>query len=575
MLYRPLSAIALSICVLGVVQAAQASAPVKKLPSAEAVVVSQMIVKLRPTEAGDRVNGMSAERARRLGDAVGKSLAPLRAMSGDAAVVKLAQPLRVDEAQRLAWQLARDPAVEWAAPDLPVRRFQTVPPDANFSTRQWNYLPANTQFASASLVVAGATINFSATGGANGPLAWSITRGTPEIRVAVVDSGITLSHPDLIGSLLSGYDFVSDDALSGSPYNAPLNFVANDGNGRDPDPTDPGDWVTQDDVNSYPNVCTSADVGPSTWHGTHMAGLIAAAWTDVNPNPPGTSLAGLAPALRIVPVRALGKCGGTTSDVLDAIRWAAGIAVPGAPVNPNPARVINLSLGTAPGACNAAYQSAVNDVLARGAVVVAASGNEGAAVVSQPANCQGVIGVTAHAINGDNADYANIGPEVAISAPGGGLPFLAALTPLDANQIAYYIWSTSLFGATTPTSPASVTETRAGPATGGLTGTSPASAQVAAAAALVLSVDPMLSGTQVRAYLTSTARPHPAGTTCLTSQALNQCGAGLLDVGAAVNAAFQARQAPLPSGGGGGGGGVLPALALLLLAAAAVRGPRR
>ncbi len=279
MLYRPLSAIALSICVLGVVQAAPASAPVKKLPSAEAVVVSQMIVKLRPTEAGDRVNGMSAERARRLGDAVGKSLAPLRAMSGDAAVVKLAQPLRVDEAQRLAWQLARDPAVEWAAPDLPVRRFQTVPPDANFSTRQWNYLPANTQFASASLVVAGATINFSATGGANGPLAWSITRGTPEIRVAVVDSGITLSHPDLIGSLLSGYDFVSDDALSGSPYNAPLNFVANDGNGRDPDPTDPGDWVTQDDVNSYPNVCTSADVGPSTWHGTHMAGLIAAAWT--------------------------------------------------------------------------------------------------------------------------------------------------------------------------------------------------------------------------------------------------------------------------------------------------------
>lgn len=556
--------------------AAAAQAPAIKSPPAQPVLVGQMIVKLRAAGVdSDRVSGMSAERARRLSSAVGQSLTPLRAMSGEAAVLRLAQPLAAADAQQLAQALARDPAVEWAAPDLPVKRLQSSPPDANFPTRQWNLLPANAQFVSASLVTPASTVNFSATGGANGPLAWSITRGSAAVRVAVIDTGVHLSHPDLVANLLPGYDFISADALAVAPFNAPLHFVANDGNGRDPDAGDPGDWVTAEEAAAYPNLCGAGDVGPSTWHGTSMAGLIAALWTAANPNPPGTSLAGLAPEARIVPVRALGKCGGTTADVIDAIRWSAGLAVPGVPLNPNPARLISLSLGTAAGACNAAYQSAVNDVLAAGAAVVAASGNDAANAVSQPANCAGVIGVTAHAINGDNADYANIGPEVAISAPGGGLPFLAALTPLDANQIAYYIWSTSLFGATTPTSPASVTETRAGPATGGLTGTSPASAQVAAAAALVLSVDPMLSGTQVRAYLTSTARPHPAGTTCLTSQALNQCGAGLLDVGAAVNAAFQARQAPLRSGGGGGGGGVLPALALLLLAAAAVRGPRR
>ncbi|MFN7345109.1 MAG: S8 family serine peptidase [Betaproteobacteria bacterium] len=544
--------------------AAAAQAPAIKSPPAQPVLVGQMIVKLRAAGVdSDRVSGMSAERARRLSSAVGQSLTPLRAMSGEAAVLRLAQPLAAADAQQLAQALARDPAVEWAAPDLPVKRLQSSPPDANFPTRQWNLLPANAQFVSASLVTPASTVNFSATGGANGPLAWSITRGSAAVRVAVIDTGVHLSHPDLVANLLPGYDFISADALAVAPFNAPLHFVANDGNGRDPDAGDPGDWVTAEEAAAYPILCGAGDVGPSTWHGTSMAGLIAALWTAANPNPPGTSLAGLAPEARIVPVRALGKCGGTTADVIDAIRWSAGLAVPGVPLNPNPARLISLSLGTAAGACNAAYQSAVNDVLAAGAAVVAASGNDAANAVSQPANCAGVIGVTAHAINGDNATYANIGPEVALSAPGGGRPSLAALAPLDADQTAYYVWAPSLFGATTPASAAGSGDARSGPATGGLTGTSAAAAQVAAAAALLWSVDPSLAGPQLRAFLTSTARAHPAAGYCATEPtAQNRCGAGLLDAGAAVDAVYRAQQQQRR---GDGGGGALPLAALLLV----------
>jgi serine protease len=570
MLHKAWTVLALAVATAWAPAQAQGQAPlIKRVAVPSSTPVAQMIVKLRAPEAGERVTGMRADRVARLSHATGKAMASYRAMSGDASVLRLLQPLSVAEAQVLARTLTQDPAVEWAAPDLPVRRFQAVPPDANFAARQWNYLPGNAQFVSASLVTPASTVNFSATGGANGPLAWTITRGNPAVRVAVIDSGVVLSHPDLIANLLPGYDFVSADALSSAPFNAPLNFVANDGNGRDPDPTDPGDWITQADVTAYPNLCGGAEIGPSSWHGTSMASLIASLWTSVNPNPAGTSLAGLAPEVRIVPVRALGKCGGTTSDVIDAIRWSAGLTVPGVPANANPARIINLSLGTTAGACNAAYQTAVNDVLATGAVVVAASGNDGAASVSQPANCTGVIGVTAHAINGDNATYANIGPQIAISAPGGGDPSRAALQPLDPNQTAYYVWAASMFGATTPDSAFSPGDTRTGPATSGLTGTSPAAAQVSAAVALLLSFDPSLSATQVRAYLTGTARPHPAGTYCTSEPtALNQCGTGLLDVGAAVNAAYQARQQA--NAGDGGGGGALPLAPLVLLIALGV-----
>ena len=151
------------------------------------------------------------------------------------------------------------------------------------------------------------------------------------------------------------------------------------------------------------------------------------------------------------PLRALGRCGGALTDIADAIRWAAGLDVAGVPANPTPARVISLSLGSSE-PCTAHTQSAVDAAIAAGSVVVAATGNESDIALISPANCRGVIAVTAHTINGENADYANIGAATTISAPGGGSPvLLGAGGPTDdANWTGYYIWSTLLYGATDP-----------------------------------------------------------------------------------------------------------------------------
>src|SRR5205823_4685517 len=182
---------------------------------------------------------------------------------------------------------------------------------------------------------------FEARGGINLPPAWDVTTGSASLTVAVVDSGV-VPHADLAGRLVPGYDFISDASMS------------NDGDGRDADARDPGDYG-----------CNGA---ASSWHGTHVAGTIGAASNN------GAGVAGINWSSKILPVRVMGKCGGYTSDIVDGMRWAAGIAVIGVPANANPARVINLSLGS-DGACSSAFQSAVNDVIARGTVVVAAAGN--------------------------------------------------------------------------------------------------------------------------------------------------------------------------------------------------------
>jgi serine protease len=186
------------------------------------------------------------------------------------------------------------------------------------------------------------------------------------------------------------------------------------------------------------------------------------------------------------------------------------------------------------------YQTAINDVVARGAVVVAASGNDGQNQIGLPALCNGVIAVTAHVVNGDNADYANVAPQVAISAPGGGRPSLLAVSPaltISSNQCqdaACYIFSTVLFGAQGPNSPVSTSDNRTGAATAGFTGTSPATPHVAGLAALLLSLSPQLAPAEVRTLITTSARPHPTGGYCLSQAGMGTCGAGLLDAGAAV-----------------------------------------
>src|SRR5262249_18704579 len=139
------------------------------------------------------------------------------------------------------------------------------------------------------------------------------------------------NHPDLAGRYVGGYDFITNAQ------------VANDGqfttatNDRDPDPSDPGDWITA--AESASDFFAGCPIANSSWHGTHVAGTIGAASGN------GTGVAGINWVSKILPARVLGKCGGYLSDIADAIQWSAGLSVPGVPNNPNPARVLNLSLG--------------------------------------------------------------------------------------------------------------------------------------------------------------------------------------------------------------------------------------
>ena len=143
--------------------------------------------------------------------------------------------------------------------------------------------------------------------------------------------------------------------------------MANDGDGRDADASDPGDWLTLAEVQQTGAArsigCSTAGPEDSSWHGTQTSGLIGAL-----PNN-GIGMAGVGRNVRVLPVRVLGKCGGCDSDIIAGMRWAAGLRVPGVPANPNPARVLNLSLG-GEGACSAAYQDAIAAINAVGAVVV-------------------------------------------------------------------------------------------------------------------------------------------------------------------------------------------------------------
>src|SRR5712691_993693 len=253
----------------------------------------RLIVKLREGTAGHaqilaapdrRISRANLETfARR----AGVRLAPHRAMSGDAQVLKLEGRRSVGDVQAIAARLASHPDIEYAVPDQ--RRFPSAAPNDPYFVGK---LQSNLT-----------TLNV--------PLAWDITTGNPLLVVAVLDTGI-LPHPDLAGRTLSGYDFVSDV------------YQANDGAGRDASAVDPGDWVSWadvDDVNSpFDSACLYGGIYEtfSSWHGTHIAGIIGAAGNN------GSGIAGINWSSKILPVRVLGKCGGYDSDILDGMRWAAG-----------------------------------------------------------------------------------------------------------------------------------------------------------------------------------------------------------------------------------------------------------
>lgn len=455
----------------------QSAAPV------EEEKISRLIIKPRQKTGQVLAGALKAKNADALAAALPKAMSVkmtvVRPMSDSAHVVRLDQPVTLSEARVIAARLMKDSAVELAEPDRIMRPFASVPNDPRYG-EQWHYhAPSGMNL-----------------GGVNLPGAWGITKGNEHITVAILDTGLR-AHADL-GPLLAGYDFISDSAM------------ANDGNGRDADASDPGDAVGAGECGA------GESAKASSWHGTHVAGTVAAVMNN------NAGVTGIAPDVRILPVRVLGKCGGYTSDVVDGMRWAAGLPVAGMPANPRPAHVLNLSLG-ATGNCSAAFQSAVNAVLGAGKVIVAATGNDSADQVSQPANCNGVIAVTAHAVDGDNASYANVGPEVAISAPGGGCGTISMLNG-SCNYAVNGLHVLSL-GNTGSNGPGADTYSL-------FRGTSMATPHVAGVAALMLSAY-RLTPAQVRSHLQSSARPHPGGTACVTL--VGKCGAGLLDAVRALN----------------------------------------
>ncbi len=232
-----------------------------------------------------------------------------------------------------------------------------------------------------------------------------------------------------------------------------------------------------------------------------MSGTIGAASNN------GIGVSGVNWTSKILPARVLGVCGGYTSDIVDAMRWSAGIAVSGVPANANPARVESMSLGGS-GACSSTFQSAVNDVVAQGTVVVVAAGNDDAdAANTQPASCNNVIAVAAITQQGAKASFSNYGSKVAIAAPGVNIlsTLNAGTTTPGADSYAYY------------------------------SGTSMATPHVSGVASLVLSQNPSLTPAQVKALLQSSARAFPTGTGSDCTTAL--CGAGIVDAAAAVKAA--------------------------------------
>lgn len=403
----------------------------------------------------------------------GVKLQSLRTLATGGVVFELqGRSLSAAELSALQAAVAALPGVQFAEEDR-LLSAKFVPNDTHYGV-QWHY--------------------HEATAGLNLEAAWDVTDGSG-VTVAVLDTGYR-PHADLAANLVGGYDMISDS------------FIGNDGNGRDSDAQDPGDWVNAGECGGGQPTQNQN----SSWHGTHVAGTIAAVTNN------GTGVAGVAYGAKVVPVRVLGKCGGYTSDIADGIIWAAGGSVSGVPANANPAQVLNLSLGGG-GACGSTTQSAINTARSLGATVVVAAGNENQnASNSNPANCAGVVTVAATDRAGNRANYSNYGSVVDVAAPGGETNVSAA------DGIA----STLNSGTQGPGADSYVY----------FQGTSMATPHVAGVAALMYAVDPAITPDEVEADLKSSSRAFPGS--------CSQCGSGLVDATAAVAAA---------GGGSGGGGG--------------------
>jgi serine protease len=523
------------------------AAALATLPSARAAEADELrgarglIVKLRESSADTgRAQALSArpdaaaargETLRRLAAGAGLKDARVRPVGRGFSRVD-APDLDAPGLAQLAARLRAQPEVEWVVPNARERLLQT-PTDPLFaatssSSGQWWLFPTG----------AGRR------GLPDAQTAWSTTTGTP-IVVAVLDTGIT-SHPELGGQVLPGRDFVSEVEY------------ANDGDGWDADPSDPGDWVSASDKSRNPVLFAGCEEWRSSWHGTAIAGILAATVNN------GVGVASVNWAARILPVRVAGKCGAELAEIVDGMRWAAGLQVlndagQALPLNPNPARIVNISFGGS-AACNAAYQDTIDELRAEGVLVVAAAGNESSTTVTRPASCAGVLGVAALNRDGFKSTYSNFGAQVAIATVGGDPAGVADLADDGVLTI-------SNNGSEGPEEPDYLHDV----------GTSFSAPIAAGVAGLMLSVNADLTVEQLIDGMRRSARPHVTSPglgacsaqntqRCLCST--STCGAGILDAPGAL-----AYAANPPTSDAGGGGGALGGLWLagLALAVAALR----
>ena len=365
-------------------------------------------------------------------------------------VFRARRALRGQALQRAIQRLKNNPNVESVEVDA-LMQHTFDPNDTYYSGYQWHYYDNNV--------------------GINADQAWDTHTGHGTV-VAVLDTGIT-NHSDLDGNMIAGYDFISDT------------FVSRDGDGRDNDPSDPGDW----------NSSSSCESSNSSWHGTHVAGTVAALTNN------NRGVAGVAHDGRVLVVRVLGRCGGYLSDIADAIVWSSGGSVAGVPGNPNPADVINMSLGGG-GSCGSTYQNAINQAVANGATVVVAAGNSNANANNfRPANCQNVITVAANDQNGNKSSFSNYGSVVDVTAPGSRIASTLNRGSQAAGSESYALYS----------------------------GTSMATPHVAGIAALLYEADPGITPGEVESILKDTARPFPGSCS-------GGCGSGIVDARAALDA---------------------------------------
>ena len=463
----------------------------------------RIIVKWREAASGPAL----ADRAEKLGRTAGVRFAKRDALAPSLDVLQLDGSMDEAALAPLLERLAADPAVEYASPDL--RRHAHALPNDPLLPSQW-YLQ--------SVEVAAL----------RSEQAWDTTTGSSGTVVAVLDTGVRFDHPDLLsatqgGKLLPGYDFVSGESASSF-------FTANDGDGRDPDASDPGDWMTAADL-SRPGL-GDCNVENSSWHGTRVSGLISAATNNA------VGVAGGSWTSWILPVRVLGRCGGFDSDIIAAMRWSAGLSVSGVPTNPYPAKVINMSLGSS-GTCTAAYQSAIAEITALGVLVVVSAGNEGGPV-NTPANCAGALAVAGVRHAGTKVGFSSLGPEIGLAAPGGNCVNTGAGQPC-------------LFSIVVPTNLGTT-----GPGAASYTdqlnfnvGTSFSAPLAAGAAALMHSVNGRLGSGQLISRLQQGANPFPtnpnaglptchvpAGPTDIQAAecycTTQTCGAGMVNANGAV-----------------------------------------